>query len=84
MWRANKRRSAGARKQSGQTATEFMMVVSVIVIGVAAMSYVAFDSQGTGGPIKQALTGLLDSGSGGSSELNIPDQVNRGYISPNP
>ncbi len=80
MRRAPGRTRKNLREQRGQTATEYLMVVSVIVIALAAVSYEGFFAQG--GPIEQGLQDLL--GQNQTTSNNIPNQVRRGYISSNP
>lgn len=78
-------RSRSRAAQRGQTATEYMLVISVLVIGVTYVTYRMFDSDG--GPFAQALKDLLGTTSGTYDEdrgHNIPAEVSRGYVSSNP
>ncbi len=69
----------GRKGQRGQVATEYMLVISVMVIGIVYVTYTMFDS--SNGPVKQALDGLLGGGESSASSKNIPNQIERGYIS---
>lgn len=71
-----------ARRQRGQTTTEYVLVLSVLVIAAAGITYGAFF--GSGSPVREGMNNLLDASSAGSSKSNIPTAVNRGFVSKNP
>jgi len=76
-------RKAGRRSgQRGQTTTEYVLVLSVLVIAVAGVSYSAFF--GNSSPVREGMKALLDEDSASSSKTNIPTAVNRGFVSKNP
>ncbi len=80
MRRTAGRSRSGRRLQRGQTTTEYLMVISVLVIALVYVSYEVFFNPN--GPVAQGLNSLL--ATSGDSDVNIPAQVNRGYISANP
>ena len=80
MIRVPRQKRNSLRGQRGQTATEYLMVISVLVIALAYVSYGVFFN--TSGPIAQGLNSMLNPSN--SSDLNIPTQVNRGFVTTNP
>ena len=80
MRRIARRKRGAHRSQRGQTSTEYVMVISVLVIALAYVSYAVFFD--TSGPIAEGLNSMLNPSN--NSDLNIPTQVSRGYISSNP
>ncbi len=80
MRRVPRTHRRGVSGQRGQTTTEYMMVIAVLVIALAGVSYsIFFNKQGD---IAQGINSVL--ATGGSSEYNIPRQINRGYVNNNP
>lgn len=75
-------RSSRLQRQRGQTTTEYVLVLSTLVIAVAGVSYAAFF--GDASPVREGMKNLLDANSADSSKTNIPTAVNRGFVSKNP
>lgn len=75
-------RLSRVQRQRGQTTTEYVLVLSTLVIAVAGVSYAAFF--GDASPVREGMKNLLDSNSADSSKTNIPTAVNRGFVSKNP
>lgn len=76
------RRTSRRQGQRGQTTTEYVLVLSTLVIAVAGVSYAAFF--GDASPVREGMKNLLDANSADSSKTNIPTAVNRGFVSKNP
>ncbi len=70
--------SRGREGARGQTATEVMLVISVLVIAVA------FFGNWIAVPLKNAFDDLFGEGTDTASSRNVPDQIERGYISEDP
>jgi len=85
MERFLKRRTRAQQlvSQRGQSAAEYMLVISTLVIGATFVTYTMFDDDANA-PVKSALTALLGDGTDSGSQRNVPDQIQRGYISENP
>lgn len=76
MFRARGQHRSRRSGQRGQTVTEYMMVISVIVIALTAVIYTAFDSKDS--QLQRGLNELT--AQGGTAPNNIPTKIERGYI----
>ena len=83
--RANRRRSRQALAMRGQTTTEYVLVLSVLVIAVVGVTYAfVFGQEGQDSAVEQGLNDLLGQNPTGDSKTNLPTAVKNGYISANP
>ncbi|MFM7202954.1 MAG: hypothetical protein ACKO6N_19375 [Myxococcota bacterium] len=73
--------TSARRRQRGQTTTEYVLILSVLVIALAGVSYEAFFKSDS--PVRDGLNQLVGQNPT-DSKTNVPTAVGRGYVSANP
>lgn len=83
--RSEGRSGRRAAQMRGQTTTEYVLVLSVLVIAVVGVTYTfVFGQEGQDSAVEQGLNDLLGQNPSGDSKTNVPTAVKNGYISANP
>lgn len=73
------------RGQRGQTTTEYMLVLSVLVIAVVGVTYsLVFGQDGQDSAVEAGMNDLLGQNPSGDSKTNVPTAVKKGFISESP